>query len=310
MPSNNDCFSMLMSDVDFSTPAQPYDPADPSDITQDYMLGMPHSHSGNHEMPYYSDSLAADGSASAQHDLPFRSGPSSLPPSYSLPYEQLVQELSHTPMQTMPQQQEGITLALQLMGQLCCLEQRPAYANLSPLEREHWINTLADKCRKVTSTVSDMLNCHSSKDGYFLTVVCLVMSKVLDAYVQAAQALSARGLGDRRLSHSSSSSSTVSVMSTTESETSYASTSRSAREGDAKAIQQLLDELYQVRASMDLLGTKVASMPSSYDSLATAVPFSPDVLNKLYDEQRRRLKTISLQLINSLKAFWVEEHSF
>lgn len=337
--STDDCFSMLLTDLDFSAPVQPYDNAvDPSEIPIDYILGM--SHGVSQEIPYgcCHGSLTAKGCAPNQHDLHFPSGRPSLASqdlgaqygsqatfanatASSLPYEQLYQELGNSQIHALSQQQEGMKRALQLMGHLCYPEDSSAYTRLSPSEYELWANTLVERCRKVTGIVSDMLKCHKSEDGYFLAVVCLVMSKVLDAYVKASQALSARGSKGQSVSLLSESS-TLSSLSAAASESSDSSTSPTAREGDPKAFQQLLDELYQVRASMDLLGAKITSMPlkrdcifgndldpSYYDTLASTLPFSAEILNRLYNEQRRRLKTISLRLINNLKAFWIEEHS-
>ena len=331
---------MLLTDLDFSAPVQPYDNAiDLSEVPIEYMLGV--SHTGSRDMSHkcFHKSLAAEACAQDQHDLPFQSsGQSSLSSQYldaqdgnqaafanatacSLPYAQLFQELGNCEVSTLSQQQEGIKLALQLMAQLCCPEDGSAYANLSPSERKHWANTLVDKCKSVTGTVSDMLQCHSSDDGYFLALVCLVMSKVLDAYVMASEALGPRGMDEQRMSLSSSSSIPSSV-SATGSDSSRGSVSLVAREGDPKAVQQLLDELYQVRASMDLLGVKIAHMlsrrdgmfgnnipASQCDYLATTLPFSAEIVNQLYEEQRRRMTTTSLKLINILKAFWVDENS-
>nr|QHD56305.1 Zn(II)Cys5 transcription factor [Curvularia sp. IFB-Z10] len=220
-------------------------------------------------------------------------------------------------MHKTPQQQEGLRMALQLMQHLCFLDDRSA-VTIGPMPfapDEQRIGALIDKSSKVTATISAMLQCDSSQDGYFLAVVCLAMSKVLDAYVTASQTLSP--LHDRRrLSRSSSSSSSLSSLSPLASSEparsrSTGSASPPASQGDPKAVQHLLDELYLVRASMDLLGAKIAAMPPlSCDALAAALPFSAETLNQLYDEQRRRLKAISLHLINTLKAFWVEEMSF
>jgi hypothetical protein len=324
--STDGCFSMLLTDLDFSAPVQSYNnAANQAEVPTEYMLGT--SHEGSHEIPYQwcHPSLTAGQSSLPTQNIGAQDGDQTTfadATACSLPNEQLFQELGNYQIHNLSLQQEGIKMALQLMGHLCCPEDSSAYANLSPLEREVSANTLMDKCRKVTATVSDMLQSDSSKDGYFLAVVCLLMSKVLDAYVCASQALSTPGTDEQRMSLSSSSS-TLSSLSTTASESSRSSASPPAREGDPKAVQQLLDELYQVRGSMDLLGVKIASMPSNrdfmnasnltssyYDTLAAALPFSGEILNQLYDEQRRRLKTISLQLINNLRAFWVEEHLF
>lgn len=303
------CFSMLLTDLDFSAPVQSYNTGVDSDIPHAYTLGT--SHGGSHEMTY--ENCHAGHSFSSQ-DLCAPDGTQAGFANAPLPNEQLFQELGNSQNFTRSQQQEGIKTALQLMGTLCCPENSPPYASLSPLEREISATTLMDRCRKVTGTVSDMLQSDSSKDGYLLAVVCLLMSKVLDAYVCASQALSIPEVDELRMSLSSSSS-------TAASESSRSSASLGG--GDQKAIQQLLDELYQVRNSMDLLGAKIASMssnrdgmaggnltPSYYEALETSLPFSAEILNQLYNEQRRRLKTVSLQLINNLRAFWVEEHVF
>jgi hypothetical protein len=327
LPSSTDgTFSMLLTDLDFSAPVQPYDNAvDSSSVPTNYMLRT--SPGGSHEITYdwSHANLTAGRSSLPNQDLGARDGDHTTfanATTSSLPNEQLFQELGNYQIQNLSLQQEGIKMALQLMRQLCCPEGSSPYANLTPLEREVSANTLMDKCRQVTSAVTDMLQSDSFKDGYCLAVVCLLMSKVLDAYVCASQALSTSGMDEQGMSLSSSSS-TLSSLSATASESSRNSASPSAREGDPKAVQQLLDELYQVRGAMDLLGAKIASMPSHrdfidasdpatpyYDTLAAALPFSAEILNQLYDAQRRRLKTISLQLINNLRAFWVEEHLF
>lgn len=206
-------------------------------------------------------------------------------------------------------------MALQLMQHLCGLEDRSAYT-IGPMPfvpDEQHVTTLINKSSKVTATISAMLQCDSSQDGYFLAVVCLAMSKVLDAYVAASQALSPNH-SNRRFSYSSSSSSSVSSSPPLEPapvpRRTSGRVSPSAVQGDPKAVQHLLDELYLVRASMDLLGAKIGAMsPSSCGALTADLPFSAETLNRLYDEQRGRLKAISLHLINTLKAFWVEEMS-
>ncbi|KAK1965618.1 hypothetical protein LY78DRAFT_531632, partial [Colletotrichum sublineola] len=238
----------------------------------------------------------------------------------SLPYQPLVQEIGNCQTHASSAQQDGLKMALQLLGDLCCLEYHSAYSNFPPLQLEHWANTLVDQCKTVTGTVSQMLQCPGSENGYFLAVVCLVMSKVLDAYFNASEALRTRGMDEQRRSLSSSSS-TLSSWSANDSDSSPSSAAPTARDGDPKAAQQLLDELYEVRASMDLLGAKIASMSSQrdwvssghltslcQDTPAAASPFSAKILDRLYDKQHSRLRTISLQLICDLKAFWANQY--
>ncbi|KAH7007629.1 hypothetical protein EDB80DRAFT_577517 [Ilyonectria destructans] len=321
--------SMLPVDLNFSSPIQFYANAiDAYDVPTEHKLGI--SHASSHGSP--GGSLTAEPRIPGQPDLHFLSDKVSLsrhdpgaqekPKSItdttacSLPHKQLFQELGNFQTQTLSRQPEGIKMALQLMGQLCCEEDSPSNLNISPSELEYRANTLVDESRVVTETVNDMLQYPGSEDGYFLAVVCLVMSKVLDAYVKAAQALNAcERDGQRRLG--SSSSSALSSWSSTGTE-SASSASPATKGRDPKAVQQLLDDLYQVRTSVNHLGTKIVSVcskrdwflgtdltPSGHDSTMPAFPFSAAVLNQLYDELRRRLSAISLQLINELKQFWV-----
>jgi hypothetical protein len=356
--STDDCFSMLPTEMEFSAPVQPYDsPLDSFDVSPDYMLGI------SHDLAYncYNSSFTAENRIP---DLP-------LPPSLSvqdprvqdppqavystnspcaLPYEQLFQELGTSHPHTLSQQQEGIKTALQLMSHLCFPNPTSSHTRLSAQEREHWATTLVDKCREVTSAVSDMLQAHSTGDDYFLVVICLVMSKVLDAYVSASLALSGRVEDSQHqhqhqgfsISSSSSSSSSLSSLSSTTTSSSSPRTTASSpvtQEGDPKTVQLLLSSLYQVRTSMDLLGAKIALMPSAmrdcgvfgagsgevgsqcgvfggevgnqyYDVPSAGSPFSADILQRLYDEQRRRLKGVSLQLVGNLRAFWGEDGGF
>lgn len=323
--SQNDYFSMLLSDLDFQAIDQSYStnttgaisdvPAPPSLLNhvchETTYSGYPHAN--------LASATATDFSCSEeqQQDFPLLLGPhSTLCMQTGVPNTASCGELPFQDqlMHKTPQQKEGLKMALQLMQHLCGLDDPSTYATgPTPFAMEEQrIGTLVDKSSKVTATISAMLQCDSSQDGYFLAVVCLAMSKVLDAYVAASQALSP--MHERRHSRSSSSSSSVSssppLRPNSIRSRNSGSASPSTNQGDPKAVQRLLDELYLVRASMDLLGAKIVAMPpSSCDELAAALPFSAETLNRLYEEQRRRLKAISLHLINTLKAFWVEEMS-
>ncbi|ROT42959.1 hypothetical protein SODALDRAFT_355146 [Sodiomyces alkalinus F11] len=310
----HDYLSMLPVDLDFSPIPSYANAMDSSDGSADDALGMSHGR------------LAAEGYVPYQPDLHFflsghdagaqeeTEGNAAGTSECSLPHKQLFQELGSLQSQVLSRQPEGIRMALQLMGQLCCQQDSPLDADLSPLELEYRANTLVDESRVVTDTVNEMLQCAGSDDGYFLAVVCLVMSKVLDAYVKAAQALAARERDGQR--SSSSSSSTMSSWSASGTD-SASSGSPKMKGKDPKAVQQLLDDLYQVRTSMNHLGAKIVSVcsrrdwllggdltPSSHDSALPALPFSAAILNQLYEELRRRLSAISLLFINELKQFW------
>lgn len=352
---HDDYFSLLLPDVDMSALDQVYDAssasattdAAASDVLAQPLLGgtsgMPPHGTAAYAAYTQGNDVAAPGHSPRdpspqQPDLGMLLDAACLP-GQTQTGEQTAQLLSEMQMpycQTAmhhaaasQQQQEGLTMALQLMQHLCCLSDSTSSSSSSttiPLfgagpQQPLRLRSLMDKCSKATATISAILHGDSSHDAYFLAIVCLTMSKVLDAYVTASRTLGAPITTDysRRKSRSSSaSSSSPSVLSSPTRPDSARSNRSSGSvsppvvlQGDPKAVQQLLDELYHVRASMDLLGAKIAAVaPASCSVFASNLSFSAETLNRLYEEQRRRLKCISLYLINSLKAFWVEEASF
>ncbi|KAJ5020384.1 hypothetical protein J3E73DRAFT_262967 [Bipolaris maydis] len=85
-------------------------------------------------------------------------------------------------------------MALQLMQHLCCLTDTSSANSMpvmggAPRPPPLRLRSLMDKCSKATATISAILHGDSSHDAYFLAVVCLTMSKVLDAYVTASRTL-------------------------------------------------------------------------------------------------------------------------
>lgn len=341
----DDYFSLLLPDANMSALDQVYDASSVTDAAASDVLaqpllgtsgGMPHGTAAYAAYTQGND-VAAPGHSPKdppqQPDLGMLLDAACLP-GQTPTGEQTALLLSEmqTPYQTAmhhaaasQQQHEGLTMALQLMQHLCCLSDTSS-TNSVPLvgggpQQPLRLRSLMDKCSKATATISAILHGDSSHDAYFLAVVCLTMSKVLDAYVTASRSLGTPTTADydRRKSRSSSaSSSSPSVLSSPTRPDSARSNRSSGSvsppvvlQGDPKAVQQLLDELYHVRASMDLLGAKIAAVaPASCSVFASSLSFSAETLNRLYEEQRRRLKCISLYLINSLKAFWVEEASF
>ncbi|KAH7556751.1 hypothetical protein BM1_06185 [Bipolaris maydis] len=352
---HDDYFSLLVPDVDTLALDQVYDTSSATDAAASDVLaqpllgtssGMPH---GTAAYAAYTqgNNLAAAGHSSRdppqQPDLGMLLDAACLPGGPTQTGEQTGQLLSE--MQTpyyqtamdhaaaSQQQHEGLTMALQLMQHLCCLTDTSSANSMpvmggAPRPPPLRLRSLMDKCSKATATISAILHGDSSHDAYFLAVVCLTMSKVLDAYVTASRTLgtptttTSTADYDRRKSRSSSASSSSSSSPSVLSSPARPDSARSNRssgsvsppvvlQGDPKAVQQLLDELYHVRASMDLLGAKIAAVaPASCSVFASGLSFSAETLSRLYEEQRRRLKCISLYLINSLKAFWVEETSF
>ncbi|KAI1864638.1 hypothetical protein JX265_008362 [Neoarthrinium moseri] len=321
--SAHDYFSTVPVDLNFASPIQSYaNTTCSSEFFPEFPLRGPRR------------SLAADTCVTNQSDQHFRSDTTSLSTQdlgtndistsnvssatgLPLPHKQLFQELGNYQSQTLSQQPEGIKMALQLMGQLCCQEENPSYPDVSSSELESQANALVDESKAVVETVNEMLQCPGSEDGYFLVVVCLVISKVLNAYAKATQALSARER-DAQRNLGSSASSVLSVWSAPGTE-SASSASPTINGRDPKVAQQLLDDLYQVRTSMNNLGAKIIFVcskrdwllgsditPSGHDLAIPSFPFSAAVLNQLHDELQRRLSAISLRLINELKQSWAQ----
>lgn len=184
---------------------------------------------------------------------------------------------------------------------------------------------LLDENKLVVQTVNGMLQSTDSADGYCLVIICLVISKVLSAYATAAQTLCGGGCDSHKQMLDLSSASLVPSSSSLSSalppwadaaDRSIPTTLPQTQERGAKDVQQLLDELYQLRISVDRLGAKMQvcatrnwmsssrSPPILHDLTLSAFPFSQTILNHMFTELRKNLSTISLELVNELKHFW------
>lgn len=203
------------------------------------------------------------------------------------------------------QQPDTLETALRLMQQLSTGEDHPAPT--SPTTTGHnfqetqptQLQMVMDRNKMAIEAVQSTLQITRSEDGYFLVMVCLVVSKVLTTYASAVR---------------------ISRASETERRRSSAFASSTLRESkDAIAVQRVLDALYQVQACMDQLGAKMQlwatrygtsgsdTFPVGNDTSHTTLvgfPFSATVLNYLYTEVRKRLSTLSLGLIDELKQYW------
>ncbi|RYP76882.1 hypothetical protein DL769_003537 [Monosporascus sp. CRB-8-3] len=242
----------------------------------------------------------------------------------SIPSDPPSQKQGNLQSQGESRQPDDLRMALQLLGQLTSREDTPVSASLTTTDFEFRPSQLPpfriviEKNKMVMDTVNNMLQSAGSEDGYFLVVMCLVVSKVLSAYAAAAQALCARESDKQGRSGlpSSSSSSTLSSWSTAANEP--VPGARLTMKGrDPKAVQRLLDELYQVRSSVDQLGDKMQacakrnwmfgseSPPMNHDFPLPAFPFSATILNQLYTELRKHCSTVSLELVSELKQFWI-----
>lgn len=203
------------------------------------------------------------------------------------------------------QQPDSLETALRLMQQLSSGEDDPLFPNLTTNGPDHPVTELSqlpiviDKNRKAMEAVRSTLQTTNSHDGYLLVVVCLVVSKVLNTYESTVRVSSAQE-NDRRGSGTST-------------------PLTSSEKKDPIAAQRVLDELYQVQASMDQLGagmqlwarhnrtSGIEAFPIGNDTSPTTLagfPFSATILNQLYTEVRKRLSTLSLELIDELRRYW------
>lgn len=223
----------------------------------------------------------------------------------SFPTVQLSTRLGAALDVTGSQQPDSLETALRLMRQLSYGEDHLSPASLITTGHDHQATEISEmqivieKNKKAMEAVRSTLQTTCSQDGYFLVVVCLVVSKVLSGYTSAVRLSCARE-NDRRTWNASAS-------------------STSLGHNDPIAAQRVLDELYQVQASMDQLGAKMQlwakrnrtssseafsiGIDTSHTTLA-GFPFSATVLNQLYTEVRKCLSSLSLELIDELKRYW------
>lgn len=226
-------------------------------------------------------------------------------PTCSFPTEQLSPQLGAARNVMGSHQPDSLEIALRLMRQLSCGDDHTLLASPTTTGHDHHatelpqLPTVIDRNKRAMEAVRSTLQTSCSQDGYILVVVCLIVSKVLSTFASAIRESCARGNDRRR--PSASASSTLS------------------ENKDPIAAQRVLDELYQVQASMDQLGAKMQlwakqnrtsgseAFPIGNDTSHTTLagfPFSATVLNHLYTELRKRLSTLSLEVIDELKRHW------
>ncbi|RYP06859.1 hypothetical protein DL764_002907 [Monosporascus ibericus] len=213
------------------------------------------------------------------------------------------------------EQPDCLKTALRLMGQLSC-RGSPLSASPTPTGYEHQatlLQTIIEKNREAIDTISAMLQFTCSQDGYFLVVVSLVISKVLSGYAAAARVPSAVENDAQSLNTPVSASSSRWPTITAER---IPTPPLKTEEIDPMTAQRVLNELYRVQGLIDQLASKVqlcARRNNSFssedsllddDTLPTTFPFSATVLSLLTSELRKRLSTLSLELIDGLKQYW------
>ncbi|KAL8872559.1 MAG: hypothetical protein Q9174_001827 [Haloplaca sp. 1 TL-2023] len=143
---------------------------------------------------------------------------------------------------TAAQRPDSLETALQLMQQLSSGEDHLTGASLSTTGCDSQTEALQlpamiERNKKAMEAVRNTLQTTVSHDGYLLVVVCLVVSKVLTTYEA-----------------------TVSMSSAPDSDgwgSSVNASSAAPEKKDPLVAQRVLDELYQVQASMDQLGHRM-----------------------------------------------------
>ncbi|KAI4156895.1 MAG: hypothetical protein L6R39_000941 [Caloplaca ligustica] len=266
-----------------------------SDHAQSYAAGNSASNESNVTFHSFESFLSASSETGPDGEI---FGLASL--TRSFPTVQLSPQLEAARNVNGSQQPDSLEIALRLMRQLSCGEDHPLPASLTTTGHDlqatelPQLQTVIDKNKMAMEAVRSTLQTTCTPDGYLLVVVCLVVSKVLSTYASCA-----RGNDGRRSTACGS--------------------SKLPENKDPIVAQRVLDELYQVQASMDQLGAKMQlwakrnqtsgseAFPIGIETSQTTLagcPFSAAVLNQLYTEVRKRLSTLSLEVIDELKRYW------
>ncbi|KXJ87971.1 hypothetical protein Micbo1qcDRAFT_215307 [Microdochium bolleyi] len=193
---------------------------------------------------------------------------------------------------------QSMAVALQLMSQLCCMQQQCSPPVLpQPHGDDPWAAAptpgaaplaLVGESRAALQTVDGMLLRGGCEDGYLLAVVCLVMSKVLNAYAEAAESCirpDDGGAHCRPWEDVTGVMSTNAAVSAAPVQASHA-LARNAATGSAppadvgarrvstplRTAQHLLDDLITVRACLDDLGAKISLVGVQHNQHDWAVP--------------------------------------
>ncbi|KAI4159433.1 MAG: hypothetical protein LQ342_006603 [Letrouitia transgressa] len=212
--------------------------------------------------------------------------------------------------------------ALGLMNQLFPSPSAPCTASATQgLNKNKTIPTIQAVIAKNEHTIDSlntMLQCPCSQDGYLLTIISLTVFKVMGWYAAAARTTPCYDNDDDH-----------SVQSSCSSRLRYSSHSEQVvqdpamvgsycLEGKDKArmgMQLVLSELYRVQRLLNPLSTKLkaeaaksgggAETPNSISSRnsdhETTLPVSAVILYQLEMELRKRLKTLSLEIVEGLK---------
>lgn len=210
----------------------------------------------------------------------------------------------------------GTRTALQLMERLCNRQSSAPPGDLTPLEAEMRTKRLKDDTKLVMGKVATMLESADSEDGYLLVLICLILSKAISIYAEVACFLISQH--DDGLETPASSAPLPDYAAAHAAGDIHLGAPARTRRRDPKAISQLLDDLYQVRSALDHLLLRIQAYTdrdwtfgSEFSSARPSppaqlpIPFSSAILKQLHEDLRKILISLSLQVLNELKQFWV-----
>lgn len=256
----------------------------------------------------------------------------------SIPTTPQLSQSSDTATQSPRPESDCVETALQFISQLPCPQEFPLQCtSLSTItttgyghDHDHQATcllpspqTVIDKNKEAIEAIGDMLQLPCSQDGYFIILVSLVVSRVLSRYAAVARGgfySTLENDSEQSWSLSSAPSSSHRSSSSAAPERVHSGPPLKRREEiDPKTAQKVLNELYQVQGLIDKLalriqqcekrnrtfGGEVFPLDNSNDTTSlSAFPFSSTVLNQLDTELRKRIRVLSLELIDRLRHYW------
>lgn len=186
--------------------------------------------------------------------------------------------------------------AIRLMSQLSLVDEshpspKPGVAfGLPPAKNAAaGLDAIMQDNKDAVYAIEGMLTSDGIQDGYWLVMIALVVSRILDRYAAAVRVLPSGDPDELAMlggGHSSI---------------------RPPLRADGpkpQTVQRVLGELYQVQGLMDRFSSKIEACVSGNHRSLTWSPFSAAVLGQIEAELRKRLSGLSLDLIDRLKQYW------
>lgn len=180
------------------------------------------------------------------------------------------------------------------------------------------IHDVIGKNEHTIETIGSMLQCSCSQDGYLLTIMSLIIFKVLGCYVAAARRTPAPCDDSHLVQGPPTPVSRHSPHTEFSRQDSSATSNYGLNEEDSArmAAQLVLSELHRVQRLVNQLSTKlkaqaaerseVADPPYSLDCESadneTMLPLSALMLSQLETDLRKRLRGVSLSIVEVLRA--------